>query len=71
MYKSGGIELRYWDWKEKKMPQKTIWVSCSKCGEDYDEKKVKVLDIEEGLQGEDLLTFICPKGHRQTSRRRG
>jgi len=38
---------------------------------DYDESTVKVLDIEEGLQGEDLLTFVCPKGHQNKSRRRG
>jgi hypothetical protein len=62
---------------KKKLPPeewygpRIIWVSCSKCGIDYDESKVKFLDIEEGLQGEDILTFICPKGHKMKSRRRG
>lgn len=50
---------------------RTIIVSCTECGVDYDEKTVEVLDIEEGLQGEDILTFTCPKGHHCKSLRRG
>ena len=49
----------------------TIIVACTECGVDYDEKTVEVLDVEEGLQGEDILTFNCPKGHHCKSRRRG
>jgi hypothetical protein len=49
----------------------TIIVSCPTCGVDYDEKSVKVLNVEEGLQGEDILTFTCPEGHETKSCRRG
>ena len=49
----------------------TIHVNCTKCGMDYDEKTVEILDIEEGIQGEDILTFTCPEGHPCKSVRRG
>ncbi len=42
------------------MRKRPILVRCSKCG-DVDEKKVKVLNIEEDFQGRDVLTFECPK----------
>jgi len=51
--------------------ERTIWVYCMECHTNYDEKDVEVLDISEGIQGEDRLTFNCPKGHRQTATRRG
>ena len=49
----------------------TIIVACTECGVDYDEKTVTVLDIEEDIQGRDVLTFTCPKGHNCKSLRRG
>lgn len=39
--------------------QRVVHVYCSTCGQ-LDESTVKALNIEEGLQGEDILTFECP-----------
>lgn len=50
---------------------RTIVVACTDCGIDYDEKAVEVLDIEEDIQGRDVLTFNCPKGHHTKALRRG
>jgi len=41
--------------------EKTIQVHCSTCKEWMDEKTVKFENIEEGMRGEDILTFVCPK----------
>lgn len=40
-------------------PTRKIYVSCSNCGK-IDEKKVKFINIEEDIQGRDVLTFECP-----------
>lgn len=49
-----------------------VVVYCSTCQEYIDEEKVKFVDIEENMIGEDILTFICPKyKKRKRSRRLG
>ncbi len=40
--------------------EKTIKVNCAKCHKWIDEKKTKFIDIEEDIQGADILTFECP-----------
>ena len=37
-----------------------IYVACSKCGNQYDEEKVESINIEEDIQGRNVLTFRCP-----------
>jgi hypothetical protein len=52
-------------------PYRKIYVRCGKCREEFDERKVKFLNIEEDIQGRDLMTFECPKCKTdQTSYRR-
>ena len=38
-----------------------VFVRCNKCQEDHKVKEVETLNIEEDMQGRDLLTFVCPK----------
>lgn len=49
-----------------------IQVHCKECGW-FDESAIKeVLNIEEDIQGADILTFICPTcGKKGSSRRYG
>lgn len=35
-------------------------VACPVCHEEHVVDEVETLDIEEDMQGRDLLTFICP-----------
>jgi len=52
--------------------KKTIKVRCGKCNDYVDEDDTEFVNIEEGMQGEDILTFICPICNtRQRSRRLG
>jgi hypothetical protein len=52
--------------------KKIIYVRCSNCKENFDENKVEFLNIEEDMQGRDILTFGCPKcKETQKSLRRG
>lgn len=39
---------------------RTIQVRCPECGETHDERKVQFENIEEDIQGRDVLTFVCP-----------
>lgn len=39
---------------------KKIKVYCIFCKAYFDEKKVEFLNIEEDIQGRDVLTFRCP-----------
>jgi RNase P subunit RPR2 len=39
----------------------TIKVKCIDCDTYFDEEKVEFVDIEEDIQGYDILTFTCPK----------
>lgn len=48
-----------------------ITVYCRKCKAWVDEKKVESLDIEEDIQGADILTFKCTCGEVSKSRRYG
>lgn len=41
--------------------EKTIRVHCKECDEWMDEATVEFLNIEEGMMGEDRMTFNCPK----------
>jgi hypothetical protein len=51
---------------------RTIWVRCSKCKQDHDERDVEFLNIEEDIQGKDILTFEFPDCKTtQKSYRRG
>ncbi len=40
--------------------QKIIQVVCTNCKEWMDEKEVEIENIEEGMMGEDIVTFTCP-----------
>ena len=35
-------------------------VTCKCCGKEHNVKKVKFLDVEESIEGWDILTFRCP-----------
>ena len=39
---------------------KTIKVMCNDCKQSTDESKVEFVNIEEDIQGRDILTFVCP-----------
>lgn len=41
--------------------EKIVTVLCFDCNERLDEKLVKFINIEEDMQGCDVLTFECPK----------
>jgi hypothetical protein len=53
---------------QPRRPRRVVFVRCVNCG-DVDESTVEVLDISEGLMGEDILTFKCGCGKRQSSKR--
>jgi len=53
-------------------PERPIVVTCTKCKTTSDERDVTFVDIEEDMQGRDLLTFVCPScGQTVTAYRRG
>lgn len=35
-------------------------VRCTKCGQEHQVKDVEFLNIEEDIQGRDLMTYTCP-----------
>lgn len=41
-------------------------VRCSECGECHEPDEVEFVNIEEDIQGRDLLTFICPVTNKET-----
>lgn len=47
-----------------------ILVYCDVCQERMDERTVKTLNIEEDIQGADVLTFRCPKCRTEQKSRR-
>jgi len=52
--------------------ERTIRVYLTCTGDWVDEKTVKVENIEEDMQGQDVLTFTCPEcGKSHKSLRRG
>lgn len=47
-------------------------VQCRECGERHNTEDVKFLDIEEDIQGYDVMTFVCPvTGNNTKSHVRG
>jgi len=40
-------------------------VTCPKCKEESPVESVEYLDIEENMQGKDVLTFVCPHCNEQ------
>ena len=36
-----------------------IWVHCSECSERKDALKVEFVNVEEDIQGRDIMTFKC------------
>ncbi len=51
--------------KEIEMPydkyeKPPVQVRCGSCDTSFDEDKVEFLNIEEDMQGRDVLTFTCP-----------
>lgn len=57
---------------KKQQYKKKIQVYCKHCKMWVNEDTVETLDISEGMQGEDLLTFKCSDcGQTSTSRRYG
>ena len=52
--------------------RKRIQVFCSHCKMWINEEDVKFINIEEDIQGADILTFVCPDcGQTSKSRRYG
>ena len=52
--------------------RKEVMVYCEDCGDWYLEKEVKFVNIEEDMQGVDVLTFVCSGCEgEQKSRRYG
>jgi hypothetical protein len=44
----------------------STYVNCLKCGEHHSTKEVEFLNIEEDIQGRDLMTFMCPVVEEET-----
>jgi len=62
--------MRRKNYRNYRLYKKTIRVRCSECGW-IDEDKTEFVNIEEDIQGADVLTFICPCGKKNKSRRYG
>lgn len=59
------FEDDFWDWEEDFLPVE-VHIPCKDIY--IDEDSVKVVNIQEDMQGKDLLTFICPEcGEEHTS----
>jgi len=59
------------NWRKYKHERKMMCIRDS-CKMWVNEEKVETLNIEEGMQGEDKLTFRCPDcGQKSISRRYG
>ena len=43
-----------------------MYVMCRECGEQHNSEEVIGTNIEEGSQGEDVLTFVCPETGKET-----
>ena len=41
-------------------------VNCPKCGQYHYQGDVETINIEEDIQGFDILTYICPVTNEQT-----
>lgn len=56
--------------KKFKKWEKKINVHCSTCPRWIDEKQVEFINIEEDIQGHDILTFKCPKCNTEQKSKR-
>lgn len=45
---------------ETDFSERSLFVMCKECGKNHYSDDVKTVDIEEDVQGRDVLTFICP-----------
>ena len=56
--------------KKESIPEPPIQVFCGPCQTYFDETKVEFIDIEEDIQGHDVMTFKCPvcKKERRSKR---
>ena len=43
-----------------------MFVQCRECGERHSSEEVEGVNIEEGPNGEDILTFVCPETGKET-----
>lgn len=43
-----------------------MFVRCLECGEEHVAKDVMFVNIEEDIQGRDLLTYVCPVTQKET-----
>jgi len=59
-----GITMKKYKYKKK------VKVNCSKCHKWVDEDLTTFVDIEEDIQGADVLTFICPYCRTEQKSRR-
>jgi len=60
------------NWRKYGSYKKKVQVHCKYCDSWINEEKTKFVNIEEGMQGEDILTFVCPDcGQTSTSKRYG
>jgi hypothetical protein len=62
-----GKKAKVKEWKQFK---KSIKVHCSACHSWIDEDMVKFINIEEDIQGADILTFECPHCKTQQKSKR-
>jgi hypothetical protein len=44
----------------------SCYVICRECGQRHDTESVEFVDICEGGQGQDVLTYICPETKNKT-----
>jgi hypothetical protein len=72
-----GLEGAREDLREEEDPseiygERIIKVRCGTCKKDFNEQDVEFLNIEEDIEGRDVMTFKCPDcGESQKSLRRG
>lgn len=43
-----------------------LYVNCSKCGNKHFQGEIETLNIEEDIQGYDVITFVCPETKEET-----
>ena len=43
-----------------------LFVNCSKCGEKHYQGEIETLNIEEDIQGFDIITYTCPVTGEET-----
>ena len=48
------------------MSRPQVYVRCRECGEQHDSTEVEFLNIEEDIEGRDVITFTCPITQKPT-----